>query len=145
MKLKIKKTENRARIPHYQTKGSAGFDLHSIDTVSVAAGSTVKVRTGLAFEIPEGYELQIRPRSGMSAKTKVRISNSPGTVDSDFTGEVMIIVDNISQNQADSYRIQEGDRIAQAVLQKVEQAEFELVDKLSDTQRGSGGFGSTGR
>lgn len=145
MKLKIKKTSDRARVPFYATKGSAGFDLHAIDTMTVPAGGTVKVRTGLAFEIPEGYELQIRPRSGMSAKTKVRISNSPGTLDSDFRGEVLIIVDNISQNQADSYRIQEGDRIAQAVLQKVEQADFELVEELSETQRGSGGFGSTGQ
>lgn len=145
MKVKIKKTEDRAKIPYYQTKGAAGFDLHSIDTVSIQAGSTMLVRTGLAFEIPEGYELQIRPRSGMSAKTKVRISNSPGTIDSDYRGEVKIIVDNISQNQADSYRIQEGDRIAQAILQKVEQAEFEQVDELSNTKRGSGGFGSSGQ
>lgn len=145
MKLKIKKLESRAKIPYYQTKGAAGFDLHSIDTVSIQAGSTMLVRTGLAFEIPEGYELQIRPRSGMSAKTKVRISNSPGTIDSDYRGEVKIIVDNISQNQADSYRIQEGDRIAQAILQKVEQAEFEQVDELSNTKRGSGGFGSSGQ
>ena len=145
MKLKIKKTSDRAKVPFYATSGSAGFDLHAIDTMTVPAGGTVKVRTGLAFEIPEGYELQIRPRSGMSAKTKVRISNSPGTLDSDFRGEVLIIVDNISQNQADSYRIQEGDRIAQAVLQKVEQADFELVEELTETQRGSGGFGSTGQ
>lgn len=145
MKLKIKKTSDRARVPFYATSGSAGFDLHAIDTVSIQAGSTVMVRTGLAFEIPEGYELQIRPRSGMSAKTKIRVSNSPGTLDSDYRGEVMIIIDNISQNQADSYRINSGDRIAQAVLQKVEQAEFELVDELSETQRGSGGFGSSGK
>ncbi len=144
MKIKIKKTESRAQIPFYATKGSAGFDIHSIDSLTVAAGSTMKIRTGLSFEIPEGYELQIRPRSGMSAKTKIRISNSPGTIDHDYRGEVMIIVDNISQNQADSYRINEGDRIAQAVLKKVERAEFEIVEKLSSTNRGSNGFGSTG-
>ena len=136
------KIENRAIIPEYQTSGSAGFDLHSIDTTNVPAGKTVKIRTGLAFDIPEGYELQIRPRSGLSATSKIRVSNSPGTIDSDFKSEVLIILDNISQNQADSFRVKEGDRIAQAVLKKVERAELEEVDTLSQTGRGA--LGSTG-
>lgn len=144
MKLKIKKIEDRAIIPEYQSSGASGFDLHSIDTITVAAGCTIKVRTGLAFEVPTGYELQIRPRSGLSANTKIRVSNSPGTIDSDFRGEVMIILDNISQNQADSFKVKQGDRIAQAVFQKVERAEFEFVDNLSETSRGTGGFNSTG-
>lgn len=144
MKVRVKKVEQRAIIPKYQTSGSAGFDLHSIDTVSIPAGKTMLIRTGLAFEIPEGYELQIRPRSGLSAKTKIRVSNSPGTLDSDFRAEVLIILDNISQNQADSFKVNQGDRIAQAVLQKVEQASFEICEELSSTQRGDGGFGSTG-
>ncbi len=96
------------------------------------------------MQIPEGYELQIRPRSGLSGKSKIRVANSPGTIDSDYTGEILIIVDNISQNQADSFRINEGDRIAQGVLKQVERAEFEVVGELDDTDRGSGGFGSTG-
>lgn len=144
MKLKIKRVEERAIIPKYATEGSAGFDLHSIDTISVPAGNTVKIRTGLSFEIPEGYELQIRPRSGMSANTKIRVSNSPGTIDSDFRGELLIILDNISQNQAESYTVKQGDRICQAVFQKVERADFELADTLNETDRGSDGFGSTG-
>lgn len=144
MKVKVVRTEDRGIIPRYQTSGSAGFDFHSIDTITVAAGKTVVVRTGIAMQIPEGYELQIRPRSGLSARSKIRISNSPGTIDSDYTGEIRIIIDNISQNQADSFRINEGDRIAQGVLKKVERAEFDVVGELDDTERGSGGFGSTG-
>jgi dUTP pyrophosphatase len=144
MKLKVKKLEDRAVLPKYQTLGAAGFDLHAIDTLSIPAGGTVKVRTGLAFEIPEGYELQVRPRSGLSAKSKIRVANAPGTVDHDFTGEVLVILDNIAQNQAESYKITQGDRIAQAVLKKVELAEIELVDELKKTERGSSGFGSTG-
>jgi len=143
MIIKVKQTESRSIITRYQTDGSAGFDLHSIDDINVPAGGTAKIRTGLAFEIPEGYELQIRPRSGMSANTKIRVSNSPGTIDSDYTSEVLILLDNISQNQADSYRVKRGDRIAQAVLQKVEQADFQVVDDLIHT--GRGGLGSTGK
>lgn len=144
MKLKVKLLEPRAAMPKFATPGSAGFDLHAIDSISIPAGKTVKVRTGLAFDIPEGYELQIRPRSGMSANTKIRVANAPGTIDADYTGEVMIILDNISQNQADHYRITEGDRIAQAVLKKVEQVELELTDQIKITERGNGGLGSTG-
>lgn len=143
MKIRIKKTEDRAQIPAYQSEGAAGFDFHSIDSITIPANGTVKVRTGIAMEIPQGYELQIRPRSGMSAKTKIRVANAPGTIDSDFRGEILIILDNISQNQADSFRVNEGDRIAQGVLQKVNQAEFEVVNSLSETERGEGGFGST--
>lgn len=144
MKVKVVKTEPRARIPYYATSGSAGFDFHSIDTITVPAGGTVKVRTGIAMQIPEGYELQVRPRSGLSAKSKIRIANSPGTIDSDFRGEILIIVDNISQNQAEAFRINEGDRIAQGVLTPIEKADFEVVGDLDDSERGSGGFGSTG-
>jgi dUTP pyrophosphatase len=142
MKLKVKKLEDRAILPKYQTNGASGFDLHSIDTTSVPAGKTMMVRTGLAFDIPEGYELQIRPRSGLSSQSKLRVANSPGTIDSDYKKEVVIIIDNISQNQAESYKINQGDRIAQAVLKKVERADLELVDFFQDTDRE--GFGSTG-
>ena len=143
MQIKIKRIEQRSIIPKYATSGAAGFDFHSIDTISIPAGGTAKVRTGLAMEIPEGYELQIRPRSGLSAKTKLRVSNSPGTIDADYRGEILILLDNISQNQADSIRIMAGDRIAQGVLQKVEQASFEEVTSLSETERGEGALGST--
>jgi dUTP pyrophosphatase len=144
VKVKVVKTEDRARLPKKAHAHDAGFDFYSIDTMTVPAGKTVKVRTGIAMQIPEGYELQIRPRSGLSAKSKLRIANSPGTVDSGYCGEILIIIDNISQNQADSYRINEGDRIAQGVLNKIEDIQFEEVDGLEDTERGSGGFGSSG-
>jgi dUTP pyrophosphatase len=143
MKLKIKRLEDRSILPTYATPGSAGFDLHSIDDISIPAGTTAKIRTGIAIEVPEGYELQIRPRSGMSANTKVRVANSPGTIDSDYRLEIVVILDNICQNQADSYRVKQGDRIAQAVLKKVERATFDIVDTLSGTSR-TGGLGSTG-
>ena len=143
MKVKIKTLTDKAKIPEYQTKGSAGFDFHSIDKVKVDAGTTKVIRTGIALDIPEGYELQIRPRSGLSAKTPLRIANAPGTIDSDYKEEILIIVDNISNNQANSYVINEGDRIAQGVLCKVEQAELELSNIFSSTER-KGGLGSTG-
>lgn len=143
-KVKVVRTEDRGIIPRYAHPHDAGFDFHSIDTITVPAGGTVKVRTGIAMQIPVGYELQIRPRSGLSAKSKIRIANSPGTIDSGYNGEIMIIVDNISQNQAEAFRINEGDRIAQGVLTPIEQADFEVVNKLDDSERGSGGFGSSG-
>lgn len=144
MNLKIKKLESSAIVPQYQSLGAAGFDLHALDTLSIAAGNTAMVRTGLAFQIPVGYELQIRPRSGLSAKTKIRVSNAPGTIDSDYRGEVLVILDNISQNQADSFKITAGDRIAQAVLQKVEKLNFQVVEELDETKRADRGLGSTG-
>jgi len=144
MKVKIKKLEDRAIIPEYKSEGAAGFDFHAIDSITVPAGRSMKVRTGIAMEIPAGYEVQVRPRSGLSANTSLRVSNSPGTLDSDFRGEIMILIDNIDQNGASSVRIDAGERIAQGVLQKVEQIEFVEVEELTETERGEGGFGSTG-
>ena len=123
MKVNIKLLHADAIIPKYQTSGSAGFDIHAVEHTEVYPGETKVLKTGLSFEIPEGYELQIVPRSGISAKTKLRISNSPGTIDSDFRGEVGIIVDNIAP---------------------VIQATFIEVDNLEKTERGKEGFGSTG-
>ncbi len=141
LKIKIKKLHKDAVIPMYATKGSAGFDIHTVNESCIKAGDTQIIKTGLSFEILEGYELQIRPRSGLSAKTKLRISNAPGTIDSDFRGEVGIIIDNIGK---EDLVINKGDRIAQAVLCPVIQAEFEEVEELSSTERSEGGFGSTG-
>ena len=146
MKVKIKKLNNNAIIPKYQSKGAAGFDFHSSDTVRLNPGETKLVPTGLSFDIPEGYEMQVRPRSSLSLKSSLRITNSPGTIDSDYTGEVMLLVQNIASHTSINdgvYLINKGDRIAQGVVQKVEQAEFEVVEKLKETERGSGGFGST--
>lgn len=142
MKLKVKKLHPNAVIPKYSTTGAAGFDLVAIRDTYLYPGMTTLIDTGLSFEVPVGYELQIRPRSGMSAKTKIRVANSPGTIDSDFRGEVKVILDNTGNG---GYQIKIGDRIAQAVLVPVVQAEFEEVEELEQTERGEGGFGSTGK
>lgn len=139
--VNIKKNHVNAIIPKYQTDGSAGFDLHSAESGTIFPGETLVINTGLSFEIPLGYEIQIRPRSGISLKTKIRVSNSPGTVDSDFRGVVGIIIDNIG---TESFCINVGDRIAQGVLCPVAKAIFNELDQLSDTSRGSGAYGSSG-
>lgn len=105
MELKYKKLHKDALEPQYATKGSAAFDLASVEEFKLLPGDIVRVRTGLAFEIPEGYELEIRPRSGLSFNSKLRIANAPGTIDSDFRGEVEIIVDNIMGKFPNPYTI----------------------------------------
>ena len=146
MRVKIKKLHPDAIIPKYQTSGSAGFDIHIIEDAVIYPGETRILKTGLSFEIPEGYELQIVPRSGISAKSRLRISNSPGTVDSDFRGEVGIIVDNIdfSSDKRIPHTIKKGDRVAQGKITPVVQATFIEVESLDESERGEGGFGSTG-
>jgi len=146
--IKIKKLHKDAIIPKYQTSGASGFDFHSTQNIILHPGVTLLIKTGLSFEIPNGYELQVRPRSGMSLKTKMRVANSPGSVDSDFRGEVCIIVENIEpyfngDKQGSYIIINKGDRIAQGVICPVFQATFEEVDELGETDRGTGGFGST--
>jgi len=142
IRVRVKKVHPNAVIPQYQTKGAAGFDLVAVEDVVIAPWETKLVPTGIAVEIPWGYEMQIRPRSGFSLKTPLRIANAPGTIDSDFRGEVKIIVTNTSENKG--FYIKRGDRIAQGVIAPVMGAVFEEADDLSETDRGSGGFGSTG-
>ena len=144
LRVKIKKLHKDAVIPQYQTTGAAGFDFHAIEDMEIATRQTVLVKTGLSMEIPEGYELQVRPRSGMSLKTKMRIANAPGTVDSDYRGEICIIMENMGMLGGLPYDIKKGDRIAQGVICPVFQATF-IEDELSDTERGEGGFGSSGK
>lgn len=148
MKVKIKKLHEDAVIPEYQSEGAAGFDLHALEDCFIFGGETKLVKTGLSFEIPVGYELQVRPRSGMSLKTKARVANSPGTVDSDFRGEVCVIIDNVGKGYYDKpdivVKIKKGDRIAQGVICPIVQATFDIVEDLDETERGSGAFGSTG-
>ena len=143
MKVKvINKSKNN--LPFYATKGSAGVDVYSNEELELEPLSTTIVKTGLFVKIPEGYEIQVRPRSGLSAKSSLRIANSPGTIDSDYLGEIGIIVDNTSQTF--SYTVKKGERIAQLVLKKVEQIEWEEVEEFSETtERNTGGFGSTGK
>lgn len=142
--LEVKKLHSDAVIPSYQTEGASGFDLHALEDIYVEFGKTVLVKTGLSFEIPRGFEMQIRPRSGFSKKTKLRVSNSPATIDSDYRGDVGILIDNIGTELDGGYLIKKGDRIAQGVICPVERVFFLEVEDLSDTERGDGGFGHTG-
>ena len=164
--VKIKKLHQDAVIPAYARAMDAGFDLVAVEDTLIAPGQSAKVPTGLAFALPEGFELQVRPRSGISAKTKLRLSNAPGTVDAGYRGEVCVLIDNIriasgksgkvclgaGENEvtveqevdAHSYLIKKGDRIAQGVIAIVPVAQFEVVDELDETERGAGGFGSSG-
>jgi dUTP pyrophosphatase len=131
-------------IPAYETQLSAGVDLRAnLDEKIILKPLERKlVKTGLFLEIPAGYEAQVRPRSGFALKQGVTVLNSPGTIDADYRGEVGVILINLGQ---DDVEIVHGDRIAQLVFAKVEQAEWEESSQLSETERGSGGFGSTGK
>lgn len=149
IELKIKKLEhfdNNLPLPRYETAGAAGADLRASmpnqESLTIAAGKRVLVPTGLSYEIPEGYEVQVRPRSGMSLKTNLLIVNSPGTIDCDYRGEIKIIIGNFGDEDA---VIEHGDRIAQMVIAPVTQATLIETSILSETDRGAGGFGSTGK
>ena len=142
MQLKIKKLNNEAIIPAYQTKEAAGFDLHSIENVIINPGERKLIGTGLAFEIEFGYEVQIRPRSGLAYKHGITVLNTPGTIDSDYRGEIKVLLINHGQ---EPFEIKKGDRVAQAVIAPVVQAQIIEVNELSNTERGVGGFGSTGK
>ena len=130
-------------LPHYQTDHSAGVDLYAaVETETVIeAGKWSLIPTGIAVAIPEGYEGQVRPRSGLALKHGIGMLNGPGTIDADYRGEIGIILFNFNSAP---FVIRRGDRIAQMVFAKLEKAVFELVDTLSGTARGSGGFGHTG-
>lgn len=140
--IKCKASEG-AVIPEYKTSGAAGADLCALleEPLTIPAGKFAMVPTGLFFEIPQGYEVQVRPRSGLAAKNGVTVLNTPGTIDSDYRGEIKVILINLG---AADFTINNGDRIAQMVLAPVTQASFTLSENLSETERGSGGFGSTG-
>ena len=130
-------------LPRYETNGSAGLDLkaHLKEAITIGPLERFMVPTGLSIELPLGYEAQIRPRSGLAAKRGLTMLNSPGTIDSDYRGEIHCIVVNLS-NQTQT--IEPGERIAQMVIARYEQITWEQVDILSETTRGAGGFGSTG-
>ncbi len=131
-------------LPEYATEGSAGMDIRAAveNELVLQAGKVATVPTNLKAEIPQGYEIQVRPRSGLAAKHGIGVLNSPGTIDSDYRGEIKIILFNFSDND---FTINRGDRIAQLVIGKTIQAEIELTDELSETDRGEGGFGHTGK
>jgi dUTP pyrophosphatase len=130
-------------LPAYETSASAGVDLRAnlMESIVLRPLGRVLVKTGLFLEIPEGYEGQVRPRSGLALKKGITVLNSPGTVDADYRGEVGVILINLSE---EDFVIENGERIAQLVFAKIEQAEWMDVNVLSETHRGEGGFGSTG-
>lgn len=141
--LKIKKVKNNIEIPKYQTKGSSGMDLcAAIDNVIIIPPfQRVYIPTGIAIELPIGYEAQVRPRSGLSSKHGITLVNCVGTIDSDYRGEIVVPLINLSNS---AYSISPGERIAQMIIAKYEKVGIREVDELSTTQRGTGGFGSTG-
>ncbi len=145
MKIKVKKLANyKGDLPSYQSKSSSGFDVRAqlSQKVILNPGERALVPTGLSFELPEGFEIQARPRSGWAIKQGMTLLNTPGTIDADYRGEVKIILINLGKEPIE---ISDQDRIAQLVLCPVLQAEFDLKESLSETERGVGGFGSTGR
>ena len=143
MKVKII-NQSKHQLPEYETIASAGVDLRANTDAPIVLKplERVLIPTGLFMEIPEGYEAQVRPRSGWALKHGITVLNSPGTIDADYRGEVRIILVNLSN---EDFTISDGDRIAQLIFAKVEQAQWEIVTKLSETNRGEGGFGSTGK
>lgn len=132
-----------AKLPVYKTNGAAGADICALvkSPVVIESGKSAMIPTGLFFEIPEGYEVQIRPRSGLAAKNGVTVLNTPGTIDSDYRGEINVILINLGDKP---FTVNNGDRIAQMLVAPVIQAEFSVVTSLDETERGAGGFGSTG-
>ncbi|WP_339705550.1 dUTP diphosphatase [uncultured Sphingosinicella sp.] len=129
-------------IPALATRGAAGMDVVAAEDVIVPPGGRHAVATGFAFAIPEGYEVQVRPRSGLALKNGITCLNTPGTIDADYRGEVKVILANLG---AEPFAVKRGERIAQLVAAPVQQAHFAEVDDLDETARGTGGFGSTGR
>ena len=140
----IKKLHKAVNIPEYKTSGSSGLDLEAFleKDLIVKSNETVLVPTGLSIAIDENLEIQIRPRSGLAAKNNITVLNTPGTIDSDYRGEIKVILINLGKND---FVIKNGDRIAQMVISPVIKTEFEIVDELPSTLRGQGGFGSTGK
>jgi dUTP pyrophosphatase len=141
--LRIVKKDPRVSLPAYASEGAAGFDIRAFPAgaMEIPPLGRARIPTGLFLEIPPGFEAQVRPRSGLAARHGVTVLNSPGTIDSDYRGELEIILINLG---AEPFRVQNGDRIAQLVLSPVSRAAIAEVDSLSPTERGSGGFGSTG-
>lgn len=142
MKIWIKNTSKHP-LPQYQTEGAAAVDLTANLTAPVTLGSLERalIPTGLFLALPEGYEAQVRPRSGLALKHGISVLNAPGTIDADYRGECGVILVNLS---SEPYTVQDGDRIAQLVIAKCAQAEWAEVEELDETARGAGGFGHTG-
>ena len=144
VKVLVKKLNPNVQFPAYKTSGASGMDLMAFidQPIKIAPKSSSLVPTGLSLAFSEDYEVQIRPRSGLASKQKITVLNTPGTSDSDYRGEIKVIVSNLGK---ETFKVGNGLRIAQMVLSPTITAEFIEVDKLDDTKRGQGGFGSTGK
>ena len=144
MQIRVKKLKTGAILPHYQTEHSAGVDLHACleEAVILRPMQRVLVPCGFSMELPSGYEAQIRARSGLALKNGISLVNGIGTIDADYRGEIGVILINLGY---EDFTIQSGDRIAQMVITSFVKASLEEVEELSDSQRGAGGFGSTGK
>ena len=144
VKVLLKRLNHKAKLPKYKTEGSSGMDLMACieEQIVIAPQKSQLIPTGIAIAIPEDTEVQIRPRSGLAAKYNISVLNTPGTIDSDYRGELKIILFNHGK---DEYIVNDKDRIAQMVLMPVLKVEFEETNELPETMRGPGGFGSTGK
>lgn len=147
IKIKVKRLSKDfldIPLPHYATSGSAGMDIRAAvkEEVILHAGKVEMIPTNISVEIPVGYEIQVRPRSGLAANYSIGLLNSPGTIDSDYRGEVKIIMMNFGKEE---FKIHRGDRIAQLIVSKVYTAKIEEAEELNSTKRGDGGFGHTGK
>jgi dUTP pyrophosphatase len=144
VKVLVKKLDPKVQLPSYITEGSSGMDLMAFikDSIKIAPNTVAIIPTGISVAISNDVEIQIRPRSGLAAKSSISVLNTPGTIDSDYRGELKIILFNHSNQE---FVVRNNDRIAQMVLMPVLKIDFEAVDDLPDTLRGSGGFGSTGK
>ncbi len=140
--IKFKKLHEDALIPAYAKQGDAGMDVCSIDNYELSPNNSILVKTGLAMELPFGYEAQVRPRSGLAYKNQITVLNSPGTIDSGYRNEIGVILINHGK---EIFNIKKGERIAQLVIAKHETPTIEEVIKLTESERGLGGFGSTGK
>ena len=143
VEVRVKRLPNGAGLPlpNYASKGAAGMDICAAESVILRTGKRIAIATGFAFAIPQGYEVQVRPRSGLALKNGITCLNTPGTIDSDYRGEVKVILANLGE---DDFQITKGDRIAQIVVAPVQHARMVEVDEIEGTLRGAGGFGSTG-
>ena len=141
--LRVRKKEERVRLPEYESAGAAGMDLRAFldKEVSINPMERAKIPTGLFIETPNGYEAQVRPRSGLAARYGVTVLNAPGTIDPDYRGEVEVILVNFGK---EPFTVKDGDRVAQLVIAPLVRAELSEASSLSTTERGAGGFGSTG-
>lgn len=141
--IAVKRLPNGAglNMPSYESDGAAGMDIASAESIVIRAGRRAAIATGFALAIPTGYEIQVRPRSGLAFKNGIIVLNTPGTIDSDYRGEIKVILVNLGD---EDFQINKGDRIAQIIAAPVQRAIMHEVERLDDTDRGQGGFGSTG-